>query len=552
MSWGVATQNGVSVSLASIVSLSCGATEAFSPASLFTSGVAGAWYDPSDYSTLYQDSVGTTPVTAVEQPVGLMLDKINTRVSYDPVTMPISGYDGGGATTIVRSGAVVTFTGAASGDGIRFTAITNTDNYAVMEIVASGSGSLVVYAGGTAKLITLTGTPTAYRAATQPNASTFTILRSNSAGMSASITINAVYGIRGNHASQATAASRPILRARYNLLTYSEQFDNAFWVKSGATVSANATTAPDETSTADLVTVTAQYGGVTNTYTGLIIGAQYTYSFYAKSNTGTNVLTLRNDTAGTNIGTYTPTSDWVRYSFTFTAVGTSAQLWPLQDRNASGFGSTYIWGADLRTGSSAGTYQRIAAATDYATAGFLPYLAFDGTDDSFVTNTITPSIDKAQVFAGVKVNGTASGMIIEHSANLNANDGTLYLMSGEVASADMAVGLRGTTTTKLVGASASVPITRVEVASFDIAGASRATEIFPRINGAAVSLTGYGAADAGTGNFLAYPIYIGRRGGVSIPFNGYLFSLIVRFGSTLTEAQITDTEAYVNQKTGAY
>ena len=74
MSWGVATQNGVSVSLASIVSLSCGATE-FSPASLFTGGVQGAWYDPSDYSTLFQDSAGTTPVTAVEQPVGLMLDK---------------------------------------------------------------------------------------------------------------------------------------------------------------------------------------------------------------------------------------------------------------------------------------------------------------------------------------------------------------------------------------------------------------------------------------------------------------------------------------------
>lgn len=35
----------------------------------------GAWFDPSDLSTLYQDAAGTTPVTAVEQPVGLMLDK---------------------------------------------------------------------------------------------------------------------------------------------------------------------------------------------------------------------------------------------------------------------------------------------------------------------------------------------------------------------------------------------------------------------------------------------------------------------------------------------
>lgn len=35
----------------------------------------GALFDPSDLSTLFQDAAGTTPVTAVEQPVGKMLDK---------------------------------------------------------------------------------------------------------------------------------------------------------------------------------------------------------------------------------------------------------------------------------------------------------------------------------------------------------------------------------------------------------------------------------------------------------------------------------------------
>jgi len=35
----------------------------------------GAWFDPSDLSTLFQDATGTIPVTAVEQPVGKMLDK---------------------------------------------------------------------------------------------------------------------------------------------------------------------------------------------------------------------------------------------------------------------------------------------------------------------------------------------------------------------------------------------------------------------------------------------------------------------------------------------
>lgn len=42
---------------------------------LFSASEPGAWYDPSDMSTLFQDSAGTTPVTAVEQPVGRILDK---------------------------------------------------------------------------------------------------------------------------------------------------------------------------------------------------------------------------------------------------------------------------------------------------------------------------------------------------------------------------------------------------------------------------------------------------------------------------------------------
>lgn len=55
--------------------LPVGGRASWMPARLFASGEQGAWYDPSDMSTLYQDSAGTTPVTAVGQPVGLMLDK---------------------------------------------------------------------------------------------------------------------------------------------------------------------------------------------------------------------------------------------------------------------------------------------------------------------------------------------------------------------------------------------------------------------------------------------------------------------------------------------
>lgn len=47
----------------------------FTPKNLFKHSETGFWYDPSDLTTLFQNSAGTTPVTGVEQPVGLMLDK---------------------------------------------------------------------------------------------------------------------------------------------------------------------------------------------------------------------------------------------------------------------------------------------------------------------------------------------------------------------------------------------------------------------------------------------------------------------------------------------
>lgn len=48
---------------------------AWSPLSLFAASEVGAWYDPSDLTTMFQDSAGTTPVTADGQPVGKILDK---------------------------------------------------------------------------------------------------------------------------------------------------------------------------------------------------------------------------------------------------------------------------------------------------------------------------------------------------------------------------------------------------------------------------------------------------------------------------------------------
>ena len=69
-----------------------GSTLAAKVAALFRSGEPGAWYDPSDLSTLFQDAAGTSPVTSVGQPVGRMLDKSgrgNTATQPTAINRPV-------------------------------------------------------------------------------------------------------------------------------------------------------------------------------------------------------------------------------------------------------------------------------------------------------------------------------------------------------------------------------------------------------------------------------------------------------------------------------
>ena len=69
-------RNGVGVGISNIPTLTSRrpVVAPFTPLSLFASGEQGVWFDDSNITTMFQDSAGTTPVTAVEQPVGRQLD----------------------------------------------------------------------------------------------------------------------------------------------------------------------------------------------------------------------------------------------------------------------------------------------------------------------------------------------------------------------------------------------------------------------------------------------------------------------------------------------
>ena len=88
------------------------------------------------------------------------------------------------------------------------------------------------------------------------------------------------------------------------------------------------------------------------------------------------------------------------------------------------------------------------------------------------------------------------------------------------------------------------PITNVVTGQSNISGDS----IVLRVNGTQAATS---TSDQGTGNFGNYPLYIGRRGGTSLPFKGNLYSLVIR-GAASSDAQVQAAESYVNGKTGAW
>jgi hypothetical protein len=174
-----------------------------------------------------------------------------------------------------------------------------------------------------------------------------------------------------------------------------------------------------------------------------------------------------------------------------------------------------------------------------------PYLSFDGVDDGMVTPTITPATNKLQVFAGVRKlsNAVAYGTVAEMTdLGFGAGRWGLFAPSGSPP-----FDLFDTLGTAYVtnAASTAAPSTNVMTGISDIGSPFSSISI----NSVVISSS---TATQGTGNYSANIIYIGRRTGTTLPFNGRLYSLVTRFGSNLTAGQIASAESWVNGKTGAY
>ncbi len=511
---------------------------AWSPLDLFAAGEQGAWYDPSDLTTLYQDSAGTTPVTAVEQYIGLMLDKrqavyqtyaayvpgalssylnisntsslFGSNVSYTvegwfrfvaPVTTDSANFVATGlnvapnrwvidinATSstislrLVTEGNAVVFTGTSMpcrlGDWVHLAVVNNVAANTLtfyVNGVAAGSRSTVsltsysdiqllknsasyggqpyyasnirilnnvaLYSGNftTPKppLSAIAGTSLlTCQSATFVDNSTNAFSITAIGGITTSV---ASVSVGGNHAFQATSTKRPVLSARVNLLTKTEDFSDAAWVKQGVLAFgsgsvSDATTSPLGGNTADSISESATLGShrviqtITSSATEL-----HTASIYLKQRSvdDRRYATVTIQSGATSIrytilvdlqlceyrATYTsgtPVSPvytivnagngWCKVTVSMRAdAGTSTILLVCIANSATpdvseGLPShtgditkgIYIWGADLRVandGVNLPAYQRINTATDYDTVGFPKGDKFDGIDDFQITSS---------------------------------------------------------------------------------------------------------------------------------------------------------------------
>lgn len=192
---------------------------AWTPLNLFANGETGGWWDFTDLSTLSQDNVGTTPVTAAAQSIGLALDK-SKGLTLGAELFP------GGTPSISASGTgdIPSWTGSAMvNTGVGTFTIYPVFYWNIPSLVTGKWYRVTISVTGGTRLAgcslgTFSGAPATATGGTTVNA----IMQATSGGTSLWVctdgraTFNmtptiSVREIAGINASQSTALLRPVV-----------------------------------------------------------------------------------------------------------------------------------------------------------------------------------------------------------------------------------------------------------------------------------------------------------------------------------------------------
>jgi hypothetical protein len=184
--------------------------------------------------------------------------------------------------------------------------------------------------------------------------------------------------------------------SRTNLLVRSQEFDNGSWIKSNFTVTANAIAAPDNTTTADLFTVTTT--GVTFGYQDVVVSATAgSYSLFVKAGNIVNATTdflFQDVTAsavrasctltwatmtvtGTGVSITALANGWYRITMASAALvsGNTMRCWISTGGSLTIAHSFYLWGAQLEAASFPSSYIPTVAAAATRASDVLTYTA---------------------------------------------------------------------------------------------------------------------------------------------------------------------------------